>query len=111
MLRSLAPTAFSLLAGLAFLAAPTSAKAQYAPPVVGGFSIATPNFSLGVGNYPVYSAPVVPAPVYVAPVYRQPVYYPPRPIGPVSPYWNSNYGYNHYHHHHHGYGPYVRPRW
>jgi len=104
MFHSLAPSAFGLLAGLALLAAPAPAKAQYYPQGNVGLSIATPNFSLGIGQ-PVYR----PYPVVVpAPVYAPPVYYGPRVVAPVNYYWrgNSYYGHNHYgHYHNQGYGP------
>ena len=113
MLRSLAPAAFGLLAGLAFLVGPTPAKAQYYSQPNVGLSFATPNFSLGIGQsqfyqpYPV----VVPAPVY-APA---PVYYAPRPYAPYYGNYNHsyyqnynrnyNYNYNQNRNYNNGYGP------
>lgn len=112
MVRTLAPTAFGLVAGLALLSAPATAQAQTSV----GFSIATPNFSLGIGNYPAYR----PVPVVVPPVYAPPVYYAPRPVVPVTPHWTPYRGW-HYHygypgygrpgHGHPGHGPGPRPRW
>jgi len=101
MFHSLAPSAFGLLAGLALLAAPAPAKAQYYPPANFGLSFATPNFSLGIGQ-PVYR----PYPVVVpAPVYAPPVYYGPRVVAPVNNSWRGNSYYGHYHngYNHNGY--------
>lgn len=114
MIRSIASPALGLVAGLALMAMPAPAKAQYGPNG-GGLAIQTPNFSLGIGQ--VYQPYPVVVPGY--PVYRPyPSYYAPRAV----PHWSPGRGYHidpvvpgygpvhnpgHNHPgHHNSYGPY-----
>jgi hypothetical protein len=104
MFRTLSTAAIALTTTALIAAAPAKAQAQYVVPQQTGvaFSIATPNFALGIGT-PVYRpVPVAPVVPYPAPVFV------PRPVYPApyyAPYRGWGYGYPYYHNHNHYHGP------
>lgn len=96
MLRSLASSSVAVAAGLALMAMPAPAEAQYIPPGGSGIAIRTPNFSLGIGQF-YRPAPVV-VPAYPVPAYpAYPSFYGAyRPVYPVAPRWDDCNGPNRY---------------